>query len=228
MKVRRRDLFAIGVALALIAGSAVPSLALTACKATVHKPTGVIRVNASDVSGVLMWGEAAGMETNAFTNAGTCLDGTKARKCEIGAPGTPEQVTPPQLCRIYLADGLETCSALVLGCTPGVREAVPGPDGPEGPEGPEGPAGPPFAVSYETCTGTSASGMGASSACTATCPMGSKIISGVCANNTATPQFVNGLISDPGTNTIWSCTVKNQNSASGAIAALGTAICAPQ
>jgi hypothetical protein len=72
------------------------------------------------------------------------------------------------------------------------------------------------------------SGGGASSSCSVTCPTGTKIASGVCANNTALPQFMQGLISGPGTNTTWSCLVKNQNSASGSIAAQGTAICLPQ
>ena len=74
-------------------------------------------------------------------------------------------------------------------------------------------------------SGPSNSGAGASSSCTATCPGGYKIAGGVCANQTATPQFVQSSIADPGTDTQWSCTVKNQNATSTAIQALGTAIC---
>jgi hypothetical protein len=36
---------------------------------------------------------------------------------------------------------------------------------------------------------------------------------------------VQSFIADPGTNTQWTCTVKNQNATSTAIQALGTAIC---
>lgn len=51
---------------------------------------------------------------------------------------------------------------------------------------------------------------------------------GACSNNTAVPQFVQAFISNPGTDTDWSCTVKNQNATTTAISALGTAICLAQ
>ena len=71
-------------------------------------------------------------------------------------------------------------------------------------------------------------GGGASSSCTATCPANTKITGGTCSNQTSTPQFVQAAIADPGTNTQWLCTVKNQNATSTAIQALGTAICLDQ
>jgi hypothetical protein len=103
-----------------------------------------------------------------------------------------------------------------------------GAPGADGDPGPPGPPGPPASVSYVTCTGPSNSGGGASSACTAACPTGSVVIGGTCSNNTALPQFVQAFIADPGTNTQWSCTVKNQNATATAISALGTAICMAQ
>jgi hypothetical protein len=54
------------------------------------------------------------------------------------------------------------------------------------------------------------------------------IVGGTCSNQTTTPQFVQAAIADPGTNTMWSCLVKNQNATSTAIQALGTAICLQQ
>ena len=111
---------------------------------------------------------------------------------------------------------------------PAGSDGPPGPQGPAGPDGPQGPAGPFAQLQYVTCTGTSNSGGGASSSCTATCPAGTKISGGTCSNQTSTPQFVQAAIADPGTNTQWSCLVKNQNATSSAIQALGTAICLEQ
>jgi hypothetical protein len=51
------------------------------------------------------------------------------------------------------------------------------------------------------------------------------ILGGTCANQTATPQFVQASIADPGTNTQWSCTVKNQNATATSIEARATVIC---
>ncbi len=100
------------------------SYALDRCKAAVDKGSGgVITVSAAqlDPAGTLLWGDVAGNETNVFDNQATCIaaTGTKASKCELGAPGTPEQITPPARCTIYLDDGLSTpCSATLAGCTP--------------------------------------------------------------------------------------------------------------
>lgn len=234
--------------------------AVTKCTAMARAKDGVILVTATGVSGTLLWGTAVGMETNNFANEATCVGNGKAKNCTLGAAGSAEETTPPQLCTVFLADGAGSCATHVRGCTPGVRDAtgivgpqgpqgpqgpsgptgasgpqgiqgVAGPSGPQGPSGPtgatgpQGPAGPSPSVTYGTCTGPSNSGAGASSSCTATCGVGATLIGGVCANNTATPQFAQGLIADPGTNTMWSCTVKNQNAAATAIAALGTAIC---
>lgn len=192
-----------------------PSHALDNCRASVRATDGVILVSATRVTGPLEWGAADGAETNTFANAATCLKGLAALGCQLGAPGTPEQITPPQLCRVFLSDGVARCSAHIRGCTPGLRAAVAGPQ-----------------ISYVTCTGSTGTGGGASSSCAATCPANTKIVSGVCANisNPQVPQFTQGLISDPGTNTTWSCTVRNQNQlgSPGTIAAQGTAICLPQ
>ncbi len=255
-------------ALALVATIAMVSAAqaVDVCKVRVGRRDGVLQVFARDVNGTLLWGESAGTATNAFANAATCVTGDVASDCEIGDPGTPEQITPPQLCRIHLADGgPNSCSVYVKNCTPGLRSGVPGPegpegppgpagpqgpdgaagpegpqgpvgndgaqgpagpDGPQGPEGPEGPAGPAAVIAYVTCTGPTASGGAASSNCIATCPLSHKIVGGTCA--ASTPQFVQAFINNPGTDTEWSCTVKNQNAVSSPITAQGTAICIQQ
>ncbi len=198
-----------GAALVCTAILTSPSHALTKCKASVRGSDGVIVVNAATVGGPLQWGTAQGSETNAFANAVTCLKGTAAVGCQLGAPGTPEQITPPQLCKLFLSDGVGSCAAHIHGCTPGLR--------------------PPIQIQYVDCTGATATGGGQISSCTATCPAGTHIVGGVCANVSSpqAPQFTQGLISDPGTDTTWSCTVRNQNQVStpGTIAAQGTAIC---
>lgn len=213
---RLRDVMtAVGALVAMsIAVGPDAAQAVNACKAKVDKKDGAILVSGRDATGTLTWGGAAGQETNAFDNAASCVDAGsgKAKNCTLGAIGSPERITPPELCTIYLADGgANDCAAFIQGCTPGLRSA---------------PSGSVPTILYASCTGTlSAAAGGASSACTATCPAGSIIIGGTCANQTATPQFVQGDIADPPSNTQWSCTVKNQNSSATAIQALGTAIC---
>lgn len=247
MPSRVRESVAIAAVLAA-AFTASPAHAVSNCQAKLFKKTGAIRVSADGITGTVRWGGAAGQETNAFADAGTCVASGEASNCHLGAPGSAEEITPPELCEVFLADdGANTCSAYIKGCTPGLRAGTAlvgpsgpsgppgasgpsgpagpsGPGGPSGPQGPSGPAGSSGSVSYDTCTGPSNSGAGASSSCTATCSSGT-IVGGTCANQTSTPQFVQAFIADPGTNTQWSCTVKNQNAASGAIQALGTAIC---
>lgn len=110
---------AVGIALAC----AMPAQALESCKAKIAKD-GAIQISAKDVSGVLEWGNALGGEVNAFGNAGTCLDGSTATKCELGAAGSPQRITPPELCTVFLRDAASaTCSVFLKGCTPGVRSA---------------------------------------------------------------------------------------------------------
>jgi hypothetical protein len=227
--------------------TAGPVRAVKNCRAKAEKKDGVILVKADAITGNVRWGEAEGQEANPFDNEENCVASGHASNCQLGAPGSAEQITPPKLCRIYLADdGPDACSAYIKGCTPGEREPMPGPqgppgpegpagpegpqgtagqDGPPGPEGPPGPPGPAASIQYVTCTGPSNSGGGASSSCTATCPANHIVIGGDCSNQTTTPQFVQSLIADPGTNTQWSCTVKNQNATGTAIEAHGTAIC---
>jgi hypothetical protein len=248
----------VGALLSLVvAGVPAPGHAVSSCTAKLFKKDGTIRVSARGITGALTWGDAAGSETNPFFNPACIVAGT-ATKCELGGPDTPERITPPSLCTIFLADdGPDDCAAYIKGCTPGLRDAtgLEGPPGPEGPAGPPGPPGPPGAdgqdgapgpagadgapgpegppgptllLQYVTCEGPTNTGGGASSSCTATCPANTKIAGGACANQTTTPQFVQSFIADPGTNTQWSCTVKNQNATSTAIQALGTAICLDQ
>jgi hypothetical protein len=107
-------------ALALILGLVWTSdvRALEGCKAKIAKD-GAILVSAKDVSGVLEWGNTVNQAVNSFGNAATCLANGAASKCELG--GGAQRITPPELCTIFLADGADTCSAFLKGCTPGVR-----------------------------------------------------------------------------------------------------------
>ena len=252
----------IGALVAVAAMAVVPSpgRAIGKCKVKVDRRDGAILVSAGGVSGALLWGSSAGQETNAFANAATCVSGDTARDCQLGAAGSAEQITPPDLCRLYLADDLGTCEAYIKGCTPGVRvegaqgpagpqgdpgatgppgpqgdpgatgaTGATGPAGPEGPQGPQGPAGPAGGaptLTYVTCTGTQSSGGNATSTCTASCPANTRISGGTCANADGNPVFAQAFISNPGTDTIWSCTIKNANAVSSPVlTAAGTAIC---
>ncbi len=107
------------VALGLVL--AVPAHAIDKCKVQVSRKTGVLVVTATGVSGTPLWGDAAGAETEPFFNAGTCLVGTKAKKCQIADPTTLASETPPADCRLYLDDGTAACVVRVPGCTPGAR-----------------------------------------------------------------------------------------------------------
>lgn len=97
--------------------------ALDKCKVKVDKKTGVIRVDAVDVSGALLWGDVAGVETHPFF--GACVTGTKAKKCELFDPEAPATAlaarTPPPGCTLYLKDDEGSCSIWIQGCVPGIR-----------------------------------------------------------------------------------------------------------
>ncbi len=116
-----RSLTLLSAALAVALACTTPAHALESCKAKIAKD-GAILISAKDVSGVLEWGNTLGQEVNAFGNAGACLDGTTAAKCELGAAGSAQRITPPELCTVFLRDGANaTCSVFLKGCTPGVR-----------------------------------------------------------------------------------------------------------
>ncbi len=104
-------------------GGATPAAALQGCRARIAPSSGTVQVFAARVSGRLRWGERDGAEQNEFENAAQCLAGGQARACRLGAPGTPEGMSPPDLCRIFLRDDDAACVAYVRGCTPGVRAA---------------------------------------------------------------------------------------------------------
>ena len=200
----------VGAAFVCTALLSSPGHALTKCRASLRGSDGAIVVSATQVAGPLQWGTAQGSETNAFANTATCLRRNWAVGCQLGAPGTPEQITPPAMCQLFLSDGVGSCTAHIRDCTPGVR--------------------PPLQLQYVGCTGETATGGAQISSCTtAACPSGTQIVSGLCSNaGSSGAQFTQGLIVDPGANTTWSCTARNQNSATGTIAAQGTAICLPQ
>src|SRR5262245_56041575 len=97
----QRAMLALVVAMTLAPAN---SEALTDCKVHVNSKNGTIDVSATGVSGPLTWGVRTGSEPNTFANAATCISGTSASKCEFGAPGSLETITPPDLCTLYLKD----------------------------------------------------------------------------------------------------------------------------
>jgi hypothetical protein len=82
---------------------------------------GTLLVSAKDVVGPLRWRPAPEQDPREFSNADTCLVGSKAKNCTFGAPGTPERITPPPLCTIHLVDDVGECGAFIKNCTPGER-----------------------------------------------------------------------------------------------------------
>ncbi len=108
------------VALGLVV--AVPAHAIDKCKVKTDRKTGVLLVKATEVTGTLLWGDAEDAVTEPFFNAGGCVDGTKAKKCEIADPTTLAAKTPPAGCTLYLDDdGTAPCSVWIPGCIPGGR-----------------------------------------------------------------------------------------------------------
>lgn len=105
-----------------VTASAAPVLGVDACRVKVDKRTGTLLVDAKGVEGALRWGGGQGSEDQNFSNEVDCVQGEKAKRCQLGDAMTADAITPPAGCMIYLADdGAETCSAFVPGCTPGFR-----------------------------------------------------------------------------------------------------------
>jgi uncharacterized coiled-coil protein SlyX len=103
--------------------SATSAHAVDGCKVKIDSKTGTILVSAKNITGTPLWGPAPGEETNAFDDAGTCVAASSASKCHLGPAGSALAITPPPLCRIYLADdGATDCSAYIKDCTPGLRD----------------------------------------------------------------------------------------------------------
>jgi hypothetical protein len=95
--------------------------AVEKCKAVADKKTGVIKVDASGLTGPVAWGGDPGDATNAFFNEATCLKGTKLKGCNLADPTTLAGKTPPDTCTVYVDDGFAECAAWISGCTPGPR-----------------------------------------------------------------------------------------------------------
>lgn len=128
----RRNLFLMTAALLGFLLTPTTGHAVSKCSAMVAGKTGVIEVSASGVGGPLLWGESPAGEATAFVNEATCVAKGKASKCLLGATTptiTPQAITPPALCTIYLNDGVGECAAFVPGCTPGVRSVPSSPFG---------------------------------------------------------------------------------------------------
>jgi hypothetical protein len=75
--------------------------AVETCKVKLDARTGVINVSATGLSGTLLWGDRPGSATNTFFNAATCISGRTATQCQLGAPGSPEAIIPPDLCMMW-------------------------------------------------------------------------------------------------------------------------------
>lgn len=106
---------------------ASPGVAVvSACKARADKKTGVIKVKAKNLAGVPQWGDAPGLETNAFANAPSCYDAItgKMKNCLLADEVSTAATMPPPNCRICVGDGVGSCCTWVKGCTPGIRECV--------------------------------------------------------------------------------------------------------
>jgi hypothetical protein len=117
------------LATSILLALGAPSAALDPahCKAKINTKDGVVLVEAKAVSGTLLWGTAAGREIfPLFNNASSCIS-PDPKKCQLGAIGTPEQISPPPACTIYLKDtgDSSTCSAYVKKCVPMRRRPCP-------------------------------------------------------------------------------------------------------
>ena len=102
-------------------GLPAPSEAVQKCKVKIARD-GTVQLSANGIIGVPKWGERAGEETRDLVDPGGCLVPGKLNKCLMAPEGTVESKTPPSTCEVHFADmTLETCSAWIKGCTPGVR-----------------------------------------------------------------------------------------------------------
>jgi len=99
--------------------------ALNSCVATMNSKNGTINVRADGVHGTLRWGWDPGRVVATFDNAAGCLQGNTARGCKLGAKGTPERVTPPPGCTLFLEDDTDSCQDYIAGCVSGARQICP-------------------------------------------------------------------------------------------------------
>lgn len=146
--------FAVGaVAACTLVGMPAVAGGVERCRAKTKTQDGTIEVAARNVVGPLRWGAEPGLEVNQFSNHIECISNGRAKKCQLGTPGSNEARTPPDLCSIYLRDDVSQCKAYLKGCTPGVRvSSAEPPGGPEpSPTPPPAPtpSPPPPAGSYQ-------------------------------------------------------------------------------
>lgn len=133
--------------LASLLATAGTSHAIEGCKVKVDPHDGALLLSARNVAANPRWGFVAGQEATPLANEGACVVAGVAKKCELGAQGTPQRITPPDLCTLYVTDdSASRCAVYIKGCVPGVRDAAQGPPGPPGDAGVAGPAGPGIVV----------------------------------------------------------------------------------
>jgi hypothetical protein len=108
-----------GASAVLLLASVSQVHAVHRCHAKQRRSDGMILASGRSVVGTLRWGATLGQEVNAFFNEATCVTGERARKCTLGADGTPEGTTAPGSCTIFMKDdGSETCAVYIRKCTP--------------------------------------------------------------------------------------------------------------
>ena len=121
MNALRRSLVLSFLVAILVSSAAPPARAVESCSAKVSRKTGVITVAAKGVTGTLEWSSSPGGSLSPFFNAGECVSGDKAAKCEIADPTTIAAKTPPGECTLYVHDSAGECAAWIPGCSPGLR-----------------------------------------------------------------------------------------------------------
>jgi hypothetical protein len=119
---RTSTLLSLGTStLVLALAFAGEAAALESCKAKLSPRDGAVQFSAKLITGSLRWGPTVAAAPFSFANEATCVAGDKANKCELGAAGTLERITPPAACTLFVADSSGGCSAYVQGCIPGLR-----------------------------------------------------------------------------------------------------------
>jgi len=111
-----------GTGLALAA--APPVLALGRCEVA-EKKDGTLLVSAKKITGTLRYGTSPDAVEGRFANASDCIADGQATKCVLGEKGSLERTTHPPLCKLFLEDDEDSCTAKVAGCTPGLRPTCP-------------------------------------------------------------------------------------------------------
>lgn len=98
----------------------IGSYGVERCRVRVDRRSGDLQITAREVVGTLRWGGGLGAEATPVANAAECIDGRgRARRCLLGASGSPVATTPPAGCVVFLADdSAQPCAVEVKNCLP--------------------------------------------------------------------------------------------------------------